>query len=83
MMNDLERFRKCVSGPDAVARLRSLVEQMLTDGKNQTIILKDLETLRAELRIANNEKGEDAVMDVMDFLVGWCSPQMRLLKPPQ
>ncbi|HEX4795467.1 MAG TPA: hypothetical protein VH370_16845 [Humisphaera sp.] len=72
-----------MSGPDAVARLRSLVEQMLTDGKNQTIILKDLETLRAELRIANNEKGEDAVMDVMDFLVGWCSPQMRLLKPPQ
>jgi hypothetical protein len=30
------------------------------------------------LREAGREKDEDAVMDVMDFLVGWCSPHMRL-----
>jgi hypothetical protein len=30
------------------------------------------------LRQAGREADEDMVMDVMDFLMGWCSPHMKL-----
>jgi hypothetical protein len=33
------------------------------------------------LRQADREADEDAITDVMDFLVGWCSPHMKL--PPE
>jgi hypothetical protein len=36
---------------------------------------------RQQLRQAASEAEEDAAMDVMDFLVGWCSPHMKL--PPE
>jgi hypothetical protein len=32
------------------------------------------------LRQDGRETDEDAVMDVFDFLTGWCSPHMRV--PP-
>ena len=30
------------------------------------------------MREANRETDEDVVLEVMDFLTGWCSPHMRL-----
>jgi hypothetical protein len=72
-----------VNAPDAVARLRSIVDQMLNAGKDKSIVLNDLKMLRDELRSEANEISEDAVLEVEDFLVGWCSPHMRLPKPPQ
>ena len=40
-----------------------------------------VERARQQLRQADRETEEDAVMDAMDFLVGWCSPHMKL--PPE
>jgi hypothetical protein len=37
--------------------------------------------MRYLLRQLGRETEEDPVMDVMDFLVGWCSPHMKL--PPE
>ena len=48
------------------------------DGQTREAVLDLFEHARQQLRQANREAEEDAVMDVMDFLVGWCSPQMRL-----
>jgi hypothetical protein len=42
----------------------------------------DFEKARQFLREADREKDEDAVMDVMDFLLGWCSPHMQLPPDP-
>jgi hypothetical protein len=36
---------------------------------------------RQQLRQAASEAEEDTVMDVMDFLVGWCNPHMKLPPP--
>jgi hypothetical protein len=41
-------------------------------------LLDALEGVRADLRSQGREADEDMVMEVMDCLVGWCSPHMRI-----
>jgi hypothetical protein len=58
--------------------LRDLAREKLGQGYPREQLLEDFEYVRAELRDREEEAREDAVMDVMDFLYGWCSPHMRL-----
>jgi hypothetical protein len=51
---------------------------MLADGTEREAILAELERLRTVLRECGRSDDEDIVLDAMDFLVGWCSPQMKL-----
>ena len=41
-------------------------------------ILANMENLAFKLRETGREIEEDVVLDVMDFLIGWCSPHMSL-----
>ena len=52
--------------------------QARESGVDNSCILAGLEELRREWREAQNESGEDAVMDVMDYVVGWCAPHVRI-----
>jgi hypothetical protein len=74
-----KRFEKALGSSDRVEALRSLVGELSAEGCDKTAILEIFEEQRQRLRSANRESEEDAVMDVMDFLVGWCSPHMKLL----
>jgi hypothetical protein len=58
--------------------LRSFVLDLFSQGKDKAAVLAMFESVRQELREAGREADKDAVMDVMDCLVGWCSPQMKL-----
>jgi hypothetical protein len=58
--------------------LRDFAREKLSQGYPREQLLDDFEYIRAELRDSDDEPREDAVMDVMDFLYGWCSPHMRL-----
>lgn len=72
--------RRSVRGQltEPVNELHSLALRLLSEGYNKTAILAEFEKVRQQLRQANREADEDAVMEVMDFLVGWCSPHMKL-----
>ena len=76
-----ERIQQALRSSDPVNELRNLVLHLLADGQTREAILELLERARQQLRQADRETDEDAVMDVMDFLVGWCSPHMKL--PPE
>ena len=41
-------------------------------------VVEHFEEARQRLREADREAEEDVVMNVMDCLVGWCSPHMKL-----
>jgi hypothetical protein len=45
---------------------------------DRDVVLGELEALRGELRQAGREDAEDVVLEVMDFVAGWCSPHVRL-----
>ncbi len=58
--------------------LRDLVETMVRAGRSRDAVYEDLKRLVMDLRHESRDELEDAVMDVMDVLTGWCSPSARI-----
>lgn len=58
--------------------LRNVASEALAQGYDKDVLLEDFESVRARLDDEGEEELEDAVMEVMDFLYGWCSPHMKL-----
>ena len=77
-MDSIPILRDCAKSADPVEALRECIIGMRSKGVEKASILRDLEALVREFRESGNEKSEDAVTDVMDFLVGWCSPHVRI-----
>lgn len=61
-----------------VAELHEYARDLLSSEYPRQRLYEDFEAVRAEMRERDEEEREDAVMDVMDCLVGWCSPNARL-----
>ena len=78
-----ESLERCLRSGNPVLDLRAVLEQFLSQGADQTELLQKLENARQQLRLAKREADEEAVTDVMDFLVGWCSPHMKLAPKQQ
>jgi hypothetical protein len=74
----LEAFELALKSSQPLQELRSLAEHLFAQGQDQATVLGTFEQARQELREAKREKDEDVVMEVMDFLTGWCSPHMKL-----
>jgi hypothetical protein len=47
-------------------------------GSPRDRLLAQLDELRSELHRTGRHEAEDTVLDVMDCLIGWCSPHQRL-----
>ena len=74
-------LERALRSPDPVNELRSFVNRLFSQGQDKEAVLGLFEKARQELRRANREADEDAVTDVMDFLLGWCSPHVKLSPP--
>ena len=73
-----ERLEQALRAQEPVKELRSLVTRLYSEGHERAAVLEIFEKARRHLRQAGREADEDAVMEVMDFLVGWCSPHVKL-----
>jgi hypothetical protein len=69
---------QALRSPEPAQNLRLLAKELYSRGVLSTSVLAMFEEARQALREAGREADEDAVMDVMDYLVGWCSPHMKL-----
>jgi hypothetical protein len=67
-----------LNSPEPRARLREWVIEKSSKGTEKASILKLLEDTRIALRESGRDEEEDIVLDVMDFVVGWCSPHMKI-----
>lgn len=72
------RIEQALSGPKPLDQLRSLVGALQSQRQPQERIIELFEQARKELRAEGRDVDEDVVLELMDFLVGWCSPQMSL-----
>lgn len=72
------RIDEALRGASPLEQLRALAITMQQGGMQQTAILNFFDTHRQTLREAGRETDEDTVLEVMDFLVGWCSPHVSL-----
>jgi hypothetical protein len=75
-----ETLEEALRSPAPVPQLRSLVLHLFSQGHDRAAVLELFEKTRQRLCQAGREQDEEAVMDVMDFLTGWCSPHMKF--PP-
>ncbi|HEY7426507.1 MAG TPA: hypothetical protein VH682_19895 [Gemmataceae bacterium] len=63
-----------------VDSLRALVLELAAEGCRKARIIELFEEWLAYLqKFPEREADADAVRDVLDFLLGWCSPHMKLL----
>ncbi|MGH3144265.1 MAG: hypothetical protein ACRDTR_00510 [Rubrobacter sp.] len=63
----------------AVPTIRGYAAALLDTGYPREELYEDFERARTMLEGRGAPDGaEDAVLDVMDFLVGWCSPGAKL-----
>jgi len=76
-MDALTALRSCLREHDPLSSLRQTVTCLFADGLSKETVVGSLEMLRRELQDGESEL-EDSILDVMDFVVGWCSPHMRL-----
>jgi len=78
LMDIYDRFMKAIASDQAMWSLREEIRQLLTEGHDRAVLLSQLEAFRGQLRLAGRDADEDTVLEVMDFLTGWCSPDMQL-----
>ena len=80
-MTDTERFETALRSPDPARALRAGVLELAAEGCQKPDLYTRLEKflLDRRLRADHCESDEDAVLDVMDALAGWCHPAGQLL----
>ncbi len=76
-----ESIEQALRSSEPFHSLRSVAQQLFSQGKDSPAVLAVFERARQQLREAGREADEDAVMDVMDCLVGWCGSHMKLVPP--
>lgn len=52
--------------------------ELLAAGADRARVQEQLEAFRVRLQEQDREDDEDTVLDVLDFVTGWCSPDQRL-----
>ena len=77
-MNTYKELDEALRSDQPLLCLRDIVQQLLAQGKDGQVITEELEQFRTVLRAVGRDTDEDIVLEVMDFLAGWCSPHMKL-----
>ena len=79
MENGLEdRFEEALRSSEPHERLTAFAVELSSEGHDPDEILQIFDSFRAQLRLADRKSDEDEVMDVMDRICGWCSPDAKL-----
>lgn len=79
-MEQEDRLEKALHSLNSIDSLRTFVLQLSAEGQSKTQIV---EMLEQRLSLLQEEPGREAdadtVRDLLDFVLGWCSPHMKLL----
>jgi hypothetical protein len=73
-MATTDEFRTALSSEHRLDELRRAAQRELEAGTPREQVIATLEALRAGL----SDSDEDVVLEVLDFVTGWCSPHVRL-----
>ncbi len=73
-MNLSEKFQQALDQPDALIALRELVIMLRSEGMDKPTIAAELQQLRSQV----DQFQGDIILEVLDFLNGWCSPHMKI-----
>jgi hypothetical protein len=78
-MTNAERLQAALGRPDPARNLRNVVEKLLAEGCLPSETQALLERLLLDVRAHKDRAAdEDAVLDVLDGLAGWCHEEARI-----
>jgi hypothetical protein len=77
-MSTTDELNAALVSADRLNSLRAAAESELQAGTPRERVIAQLEALGTVLRAAGREADDDVVLDVLDFVTGWCSPHVRL-----
>ncbi len=69
-----DEFRAAFASENHLDGLRRAAERELQAGTPREQVVARLDALRSGL----SDSDEDVVLEVLDFVTGWCSPHVRL-----
>ena len=75
------RFEKAVRSLDPAAAFSALAESLKGEAMSKQAMYDLFDRQRAIHQGDADEAVYDAILDTMDRIVGWCSPQARLFDP--
>jgi len=78
MSNKLSVLKEALQQSSPIEKLEQIVKNLLLKGYSKESILAEFEYFRER---TTDEDYEEVVLDVMDFLTGWCSPHKRIDTP--
>jgi hypothetical protein len=78
MMSVRDQLAQALCAEDPTTSLSNAVRLLVAQGQDRDSLYVELEKLRTLLEGSGREADEDVVLDVMDFLSGFCSPQVRI-----
>ncbi len=58
--------------------LRNSLKTMIDQGYERNKLVQELIDFALKLRAENREKDDDLILEMVDFLTGWCSPNMKI-----
>ena len=73
-----DRFAEALASARPFDSLSEAVRALVDRGDPPQGIYDQLQVFALELRADGRETDEDIVLDVMDLLVGFCAPEMRI-----
>jgi hypothetical protein len=77
-----ERIELALHSPEPFKQLHALAVNLLDQGSDRATVIQDFKKVQRQLRAADREAEEDVLMDVLDCLVDWCSPHVRIETAP-
>jgi hypothetical protein len=80
LMANADVIERALHSPEPFEQLRATAAAWFAEGRTEKAVYDLFDDARTQLRVAGREADEDVVMEVMDCLVGWCSPH-QVLKP--
>jgi hypothetical protein len=80
-MEQEDRFEMALRSANPIDSLRALVLAFAAEGYRKPQIVELFEQRLVLLQTdPSREADADSLRDVLDFLLGWCSPHMKLLR---
>jgi hypothetical protein len=72
---ELSVLKEALQKSSPMEALEQIVKDLLGKGYSKENIIAEFEAFR---KTSSDEDYEDVVLEVMDFLTGWCSPHKRI-----
>jgi hypothetical protein len=73
-----DELRTAYASENRLYALRRAADHELQTGTTREQLIAQLDELRTDLHEFGGQGDEDIVLDVMDFVSGWCSSSARL-----